>query len=125
MDVPTRSDGHTEQHLLRASPARSESHALAGIRALVPMSGRQPVPCDAVPMDTPERSRRVVDFRLANGEQIHAAHPETFEIPPRSQRKTLQPGDLAKLLFAVMEPSGDEPSAERMWVMVRQVIGGR
>lgn len=89
------------------------------------MSGRQPVPCDAVPMDTPERSRRVVDFRLANGEQIHAAHPETFEIPPRSQRETLQPGDLAKLLFAVMEPSGDEPSAERMWVMVRQVIGGR
>lgn len=76
-------------------------------------------------MGIPDRSRRVVDFRLADGEQIHAAYPEAFEIPPRSQRECLRPGDLAKLVFEVVQPSGDDPGAERMWVIVQQEIGGR
>lgn len=71
--------------------------------------------------DVPRR----VDFRLANGEELHAEHPHTFEIPTRSRRESLVPGDLAKLVFKVVDPVGDEPGAERMWVIVQQVMGGR
>lgn len=53
------------------------------------------------------------------------AYPKTFEIPPRSQRESLRAGDLATLLFEVVHPTGDDPGAERMWVMVQQDIGGR
>lgn len=62
---------------------------------------------------------------LENGEDYHAAAPNTFWIPERISRETLQPGDLAKLIFCINIDDPDEPVAiERMWVLVRERIGG-
>ena len=61
---------------------------------------------------------RVVDYRLANAEDKHAASPRTFFIPARSERDNLRPGDFAKLLFELVDPGDDDPSAKRMWVQV-------
>lgn len=68
---------------------------------------------------------REVDYRLANAEDKNAEAPRTFFIPPRSERDTLQPGDLAKLLFEIVDPQNGEPGAERMWVEVDRCDGGR
>lgn len=61
---------------------------------------------------------RPVDFKLGNGEDLNREAPRTFFIPPRAERETLQSGDLAKLLFEVVEPEEGMPTAERMWVQV-------
>jgi hypothetical protein len=58
-------------------------------------------------------------FTLDNAEKRAAEAPSTFEIPDRSEREHLQPGDLAKLIFAF--PEGP---AERMWVTVTAVKDG-
>lgn len=50
----------------------------------------------------------------------------TFWLPDQAQRQSLQPGDLAKLIFRISVESDDEPEAvERMWVLVRERIGNR
>jgi len=57
---------------------------------------------------------------LEDGEDYHAAAPETFWIPSREAREELQPGDLAKLIFRIGVDNSDHPVAvERMWVIVR------
>jgi hypothetical protein len=63
---------------------------------------------------------------LEDGESRHRAAPETFRIPPREARESLEPGDLAKLIFRISVDSADEPVAiERMWVLVRErILGG-
>lgn len=68
---------------------------------------------------------RVVDFRLGNAEEKHAAAPRTFFIPPRSERENLAPGDLARLLFELVDPGEGDPGAERMWVEVLETADGR
>lgn len=50
-----------------------------------------------------------VAYSLTNVEERARAHPQTFEIPLEIDRRTLKPGDWAKLIFN---------DAERMWVMV-------
>jgi uncharacterized protein YegJ (DUF2314 family) len=58
---------------------------------------------------------------LDDGESYHAAAPETFWIPDRQTRESLEPGDLAKLIFRISVDDGDENVAvERMWVLVRE-----
>lgn len=59
---------------------------------------------------------------LEDGEACHAAAPETFWLPERQQRESLQPGDLAKLIFrmSVDNPDQDFVAVERMWVVVRE-----
>lgn len=64
-----------------------------------------------------------IDFRLLDGEVLSRAYAETFEIPPRSLRSTLQPDDLAKLLFEIVGGAEDGYAAERMWVRVTEVTG--
>jgi hypothetical protein len=59
-----------------------------------------------------------VDFMLANGEDLHRAHPRSFFIPSREVRESLRPGDLAKLRFEISDAHADLPGAERMWVEV-------
>lgn len=54
-------------------------------------------------------------FRLVSGEQRHRQFPDTFEIPDADDRRSLAPGDEAKLLFQA--PRG----TERMWVKVERV----
>lgn len=60
-------------------------------------------------------------WQLLSAEERQAAFPETFEIPALNARKSLQPGDAAKLIFEIEgeEESGDVTSStERMWVLV-------
>ncbi len=62
---------------------------------------------------------------LDNGEDCHRAAPSTFWIPPLEDRESLQPGDLAKLIFRISVDDPAEPVAvERMWVLVRERIPG-
>lgn len=67
-------------------------------------------------------------WRLADVEERASAAPDTFAIPPRAERESLQPGDLAKLVFLDGEPVGGPfggPGGERMWVLVGATEGGR
>jgi hypothetical protein len=51
-------------------------------------------------------------YSLTDVEERARAHPDTFDIPPRTARKSIRVGDLVKLVFS---------DAERMWVEVRAV----
>lgn len=58
---------------------------------------------------------------LEDGEAYHAEAPETFWLPDRQRRESLQPGDLAKLIFRISVDNADTNVAvERMWVLVRE-----
>jgi hypothetical protein len=52
-------------------------------------------------------------YTLLDGEKQHAAHPQTFHIPPRAERESLEPGVYAKCVF-----SDGGKDGERMWVRV-------
>lgn len=60
-------------------------------------------------------------YRLGDGEALNRQHPDTFHIPSRDERENLKPGDLAKLLFEVVDPAPGSITAERMWVQVTEV----
>ena len=58
---------------------------------------------------------------LEDGEAYHAEAPETFWLPDRQRRESLQPGDFAKLIFRISVDNADTNVAvERMWVLVRE-----
>jgi len=57
-------------------------------------------------------------FTLMDGEAQHAAHPDTFYMPPIEEREGLKRGDLAKCIFEVPGYVG-----ERMWVTVEATLG--
>lgn len=58
---------------------------------------------------------------LDDGEARHAAAPQTFWLPDRHRRESLEVGDLAKLIFRISVDNPDENvSVERMWVLVRE-----
>lgn len=63
---------------------------------------------------------------LEDGEDYHRAAPETFWLPERTRRETLQPGDYAKLIFriALEDADNERDAVERMWVLVRERSGG-
>jgi hypothetical protein len=64
---------------------------------------------------------------LEDGEAYHAAAPETFWLPERQRRESLQPGDVAKLIFRISVDNPDQEfvAVERMWVLVRErIVGG-
>ena len=62
---------------------------------------------------------------LKSGEAYHANAPTTFWIPDLARRESLEPGDLAKLIFQISVDNSEEPIAvERMWVLVRERIAG-
>src|SRR6266550_1991313 len=52
-------------------------------------------------------------YTLDNAEVLSRNHPDTFEIPERGERDSLQLGDLVKLIFLDADGGG-----ERMWVEV-------
>jgi hypothetical protein len=67
-------------------------------------------------------------WTLVSAEDRHAAHPGTFEIPPREIREALEPGQAAKLLFDIEIRKGGrvvDRGVDRMWVIVRARTGGR
>lgn len=64
---------------------------------------------------------------LVSAEERHAAHPATFQIPPRSDRDTLVRGVAAKLLFHIETKEtgrGVDRGVDRMWVIVLTVTPG-
>lgn len=60
-----------------------------------------------------------VTYTLDNGAEIHREFPGTFQILPQTDRESLRPGDLVKLIFRI--EIDDEAHVERMWVLVRDV----
>jgi hypothetical protein len=61
---------------------------------------------------------------LVSAEERHAAHPGTFQIPPRSDRDALVRGVAAKLLFHIeTKDAGSviDRGIDRMWVIVMTV----
>lgn len=64
---------------------------------------------------------------LEDGEDYQRAAPETFWLPERTRRESLQPGDYAKLIFriALEDADNERDVVERMWVLVRERSGGR
>ena len=62
-------------------------------------------------------------WMLGSGEERHAAAPQTFWIPDRISRESLQPGDYAKLIFCISVADNEAPEVERMWVLVRGRVG--
>lgn len=66
------------------------------------------------------------NWRLRSGEASHAAHPETFEIPPKAERNSLTRGQAAKLMFEIESEDSLgklDITCERMWVIVAEKIG--
>lgn len=60
-------------------------------------------------------------YSLEDGEDRNRQNPGTFEIPSREAREDLQPGQIVKLLFAIV--AGGEEQIERMWVVVERRDG--
>lgn len=61
-----------------------------------------------------------MSWQLADAED-RAQNP-TFQIPPEVLRKSLRKEDHVKLIFELDEPF-EQPSGERMWVKVTNVLG--
>jgi hypothetical protein len=57
-------------------------------------------------------------MELINGEIMHARHPATFEIPERTARENLRPGDLAKIGLT------DGSEGERFWCRIVERLSG-
>ena len=64
-----------------------------------------------------QRIFRRMPFTLDDAEQLAAAAPRSFFIPPPEIRHGLKPGDLVKLIFRLEREDG-EAGVERMWVEV-------
>ena len=65
-------------------------------------------------------------WELEDGEARHAEAPTSFEIPSVSERQTLRPGQIVKLIFRIALSDGDDsPSegTERMWVKIDGRLG--
>ena len=63
---------------------------------------------------------------LEDGEALHRQAPDTFWIPAAAGRASLHPGDLVKLVFRIALDNPERPfSVERMWVIVRERVGGQ
>jgi hypothetical protein len=60
-----------------------------------------------------------VTYTLDSGVERHQEAPDTFEIPPASEREALTPGQLVKLMFRI-DVDG-EVHVERMWVIVEEM----
>ena len=61
-----------------------------------------------------------------SGEERHALHPETFQLPERRARESLSPGDAAQLLFDIETRDAGrvvDRGIDRMWVIVRHRVG--
>lgn len=62
-------------------------------------------------------SWHLVDARLRA-----AKYPDTFHVPPREVIRKLKPGDLVHLIFEIDVDDPHEPSGERMWVEIAEVL---
>ena len=73
-----------------------------------------------VAMELP--SYKLDHYELDNGEEIHREYSDSFWIPEKEKRESLQVGDVVKLIFRMEEEKGSEDiSVERMWVEITDV----
>nr|WP_301281065.1 DUF2314 domain-containing protein [Arcanobacterium phocae] len=56
------------------------------------------------------------EWELWDAEEL-AAQLDDFTIPTPEERAAVQPGDIVKLVFGLVNPEG-EVAAERMWIIV-------
>lgn len=59
---------------------------------------------------------------IDDGEVAHGQNPETYWIPPRADRESLQTGDLVKIRFYIRVKGQDGATVdhgERMWVQIK------
>ena len=62
-------------------------------------------------------------WAIDDGEVAHAASPETYLIPSKAERESLEPNSLVKIRFYIRAPdeSGNVVDhGERMWVLVKE-----
>ena len=67
-------------------------------------------------------------WTLESAEAHHAKTPETFPIPERAARESLEAGDAAKLLFDIEAREAGEVvdrGVDRMWVIIKRRDGDR
>lgn len=62
-------------------------------------------------------------WQLVNAEQIAADNRYTFYKPGREVIGQVVPGEMVKLIFRFASDDPDAPAAERMWVLVDEVLG--
>ena len=65
-------------------------------------------------------------WTLESAEARHARYPETFEIPRRTERESLTPGDGVQLLFELEERDTGKVigrGIDRLWVIVKRRAG--
>lgn len=67
--------------------------------------------------ETLKAMRKTTGYMLISAEERAHRAPKTFLIPSEKERRSLRPGDLAKLIFT----EGEE--GERMWVVVTESLG--
>ncbi len=58
-------------------------------------------------------------YTLDSAVESNRRAPATFQIDPQSERESLRPGDLVKLMFRISDH--DDEWVERMWVIVEDV----
>ena len=65
-------------------------------------------------------------WKLECGESRHKETPDTFSIPERKLRESLEPEEIVKLIFRIVlvDAEGNKSEeVERMWVSVKGRIG--
>jgi hypothetical protein len=61
-------------------------------------------------------------WTLISAEERALAYPETFQLPPLAVRRSLSPGDAAKLLFDIETRENGhiiDRGVDRMWVIIK------
>lgn len=72
----------------------------------------------------PDPSTVPADWGLLDAEAQNRSFPDSFPIPSRQERESVQPGDMVKMVFVLDPPPPTGPNAERMWVEVRSARDG-
>ena len=62
---------------------------------------------------------------LEDVEAAAAQHPSALRLPPRAERERQQPGAQVQLHFVLADRREEDPRAERMWVEIACVRGGK
>jgi hypothetical protein len=65
----------------------------------------------------------MASWHLANADELAAEFRYTFYKPPESILQRVRPGEVVKLIFRFESEDPEAPSAERMWVLVDEVLG--
>ena len=101
------------------------------IQAIFALPGHKPPPLRQSPLFKPKirkNKKTKTSLRLPNveldgyeirsGKVANELYPKTFYIPSERARKTVQKGDLVKLIFGIWDKEDKDLFGERMWVKI-------